>query len=105
MTPKPPRMTQMSWAEVREALDAHQQAIQQLFANTDALRESIGGEVVDGKLSASRVGIAVGLIHAQERTLEALQRKLGYTYDIQTDTMRPCSFWGRLRWLLTGKVL
>lgn len=71
---KPPRMTQMSWTEVREALDTHQKALGQLFANSDALKFAIHGEIVDGKLVCPVAALP------------------------------ELSFWGRLKWLLTGKL-
>lgn len=71
MTIKPPRMTPLSWNDTRQALG-------QLFANCDALKAAIDGDLVDGKLTS--------------RPLVASQAMLSLT------------FWGRLRWLLTGRI-
>lgn len=71
-------MRQMSWAEVRQALDEHQQALTQLFGNCDALKDAMHGEIVDGKL-----------VSPVTQSFFAL---------------REMSFWGRLRWLLTGTL-
>jgi hypothetical protein len=73
-----PRMTPMSWAETRETLAAHQEAISALYGNCETLRNAIHGEVIDGKLSSPVTQSFFAL--------------------------REASFWGRLRWLFTGKV-
>lgn len=73
-----PRMTQMSWREVRETLDDHQSALSNLYGNCESLRVAIGGDVVDGKLVSPSV-----------QSFQAL---------------RDASFIGRLRWLLTGRL-
>lgn len=79
MTVKPPRMTPMSWADTRQALDSHAKAISQLYGNCDALKDAIDGEIVDGKLVS--------------RAIVAIQ------------AVTNLSFWGRLKWLLTGRVV
>ena len=71
---KPPRMTPMSWAETREALDSHAKAISQLYGNCDALKGAIDGVLVDGILTSPMQAFLT------------------------------LSFWGRLKWLLTGSV-
>lgn len=71
---KPPRMTQLSWAETRTILQAHQDAIEKLYAHDNALKDAIGGTVVDGLLASP------------------------------VSTLLSAGFWARLRWLLTGKV-
>lgn len=74
MTVKAPRMTQLSWAETREILNAHSQALSQLHANDNAIKDAIAGVVVDGQLVSP------------------------------VSTVMSSGFWGRLKWLLTGRV-
>lgn len=72
-------MTPLSWAETRKILDAHSQSMQQVYANCDALKDAIGGVVTEGTL--------ISPVVAQAQQFFAL------------------SFIGRLRWLLTGRVV
>lgn len=67
-------MTQMSWGEVRDTLDAQQKAITQLYGNCEALKAAVDGDVVDGKLLSRR------------------------------DQFAGVSLWGRLWWLFTGQL-
>lgn len=102
-------MHQMSWTEVRQALDEHQQALTQLFGNCEALKGAIEGEIVDGKLVSRALA-----------DCKAIQPPgVGWEWDHHTDTITThhtrllsrridqfagLSFWGRLRWLLTGRI-
>lgn len=70
----PPRMTQMSWTETRERFETHEKALAQLFGNCDALKSAMDGVIVDGKLTSPAMVLA------------------------------SLSFWGRLKWLLTGRL-
>jgi hypothetical protein len=71
---KTPRMTQMSWAETRDRFEAHEKALGQLYGNCDALKTAIDGVVVDGILTSPM------------------------------QTFLALSFWGRLKWLVTGRL-
>lgn len=78
MTVKQPRMTQLSWAQVKALLDAHSQSLQQAYANCDALKGAICGEVHEGTLTSPVIA--------------------------QTQSLLALSLRGRLWWLLTGHL-
>lgn len=107
MTVKPPRMTQMSWSETREALEAHGRAITQLYGNCDALKTAINGEIVDGKLTSPCGSAGYKYDIEQDEMTSSYDRLLQAQIDkleVAIQAMTTLSFWGRLKWLLTGRV-
>lgn len=78
MTVKQPRKMSLSWAQVRVILDAHNQSLQQVYSNCDALKEAVRGELHEGTLTSPVIA--------------------------QTQSLLALSLRGRLWWLLTGHL-